>query len=63
MKKLTPVRILIAFVVILVLGRTIELFDDPVDPYFGFFQIFLGLVATVLFFIYIYLVIKERRQK
>ena len=63
MKKLTPVRFLIAFVVILLLGRTLELFDDPIDPYFGLFQIFLGLVATVLFLTYIYLVIKERRKK
>lgn len=63
MKKLTPLRILIAFVAIFLLGRTLELFDDPVDPHFGLFQIFLGFVATVLFFTYIYLVVKERRKK
>jgi len=62
MKHITPLRLVIALVAIFLLGRTIELFDSPAEPQFGGFQMLLALVAAVLFGLYIYLVIKERRR-
>lgn len=62
MKNITPLRVLIAFLFIFLLGRTIDLFDNPYEPQFSLFQLFLAFVATVLFITYIYLVIKERRK-
>lgn len=62
MKSITPLRILIAFITIFILGRTVDLFDNPVDPQFGLFQLILALLAVVLFGMYIYLVIKGRRN-
>ncbi len=63
MKYVTPVNILIAFAVTIITGRTLELFDNPDDPRFGFVQLFLGFVAAVLFFTYIALIIRDRRKK
>jgi hypothetical protein len=62
MKHITPLRLVIALVAIFILGRTIELFDNPVEPQFGAFQMLLALVAAILFGLYIYLVVKERRK-
>lgn len=62
MKHITPLRLVIALVAIFLLGRTIELFDNPAEPQFAGFQMLLALVAAVLFGLYVYLVIKERRK-
>ena len=63
MKYITPLNILLAFAATIITGRTLELFDNPDDPRFGFIQLFLGLLAAVLFFTYIALLIKNRRKK
>lgn len=63
MKYITPLNILFAFAATIITGRTLELFDNPDDPRFGFIQLFLGLLAAVLFFTYIALLIKNRRKK
>lgn len=62
MKNVTPLRILIAFITVFILGRTVDLFDNPLEPRFGLFQLFLAFLALVLFGMYIYLVIKGRRN-
>lgn len=62
MKHITPLRLVIALVGIFILGRTLELFDNPAAPQFGLFQLFLALLAAILFILYIYLIVKERRK-
>lgn len=63
MKKITPLRILMAFVAVFLLGRTLELFDDKAAPHFGLIQLLLALAALILFIMYIYLIIRDRRKK
>lgn len=62
MKKLTPFNLLIAIGVVLFLGRTLDLIDDPTNPHFGPILDFFAVLLAILFGLFVYQAFKHRKK-